>query len=66
MRLFLVTINTCTAIFSLIWLWGHSNAPANDWEFWFAFGYLAVSLANLFYFFRRGRRDAVMADADDR
>jgi hypothetical protein len=62
MRLILVAINTFAAICSLIWLWGHSSTPANDWEFWFAFGYLFVALANLYYFFRRGR---AMADADE-
>ena len=65
MRVFLVGINTFAALVSLIWLWGHSNAPTNDWEFWFAFGYLIVAASNLYYFFRRARREEFLADADE-
>ena len=65
MRLILVAVNTFAALFSLIWLWGHSSAPANDWEFWFAFGYLLVAGLNLFYFIRRDRKEATYGDEEE-
>ena len=66
MRVFLVALNTFAAFVSMIWLWGHPNSPGNQWEFWFAFGYLIVAAANLYYFFRRARRDEEMdAEAEE-
>jgi hypothetical protein len=65
MRVFLVGINTLAALVSVIWLWGHSNSPANDWEFWFSGGYLIVAAANLYYLFRRARREEMDADAEE-
>jgi hypothetical protein len=62
MRVLLIALNTSAALISLIWLWGHSN---NDWELWFAGGYLTVAAANLYYFFRRARREEFLADADE-
>jgi len=65
MRVFLVALNTAAALISLIWLWGHSSNPANNWELWFAGGYLVVAAANLYYFFRRARREELEADAEE-
>ncbi len=56
MRTLLVAANTLAVALSLIWLWGHSSAPASNWEFWFALGYFVLAIANLAYFLRRGRR----------
>ena len=57
MRTVILGMNWLAATVSLIWLWGHSNAPGNSWEFWFALGYLVVTSANLYYFLRRARRE---------
>ena len=65
MKVFLISLNTLAALVSLIWLWGHSNGPANEWEFWFAGGYLIVAAANLYYFIRRARKDEMLAEADE-
>jgi hypothetical protein len=65
MKVFLISLNTLAALVSLIWLWGHSSSPANEWEFWFAGGYLIVAAANLYYFFRRARKEEMLAEADE-
>lgn len=65
MRVLLVALNTLAALISLIWLWGHSNNPNNEWEFWFSGLYLIVAAANLYYFFRRARREEMDADAEE-
>ena len=65
MRAFIIALNSFAALVSLIWLGGHSNNPANDWEFWFAGGYLVISAANLYYFFRRARQEEMETDAEE-
>ena len=65
MRLPLIAINTCAAILSLLWLWGHSASRTSDWELWFALTYLFVALANLAFFFRHGRRSSRETDLDE-
>ena len=65
MRVVLVAVNTVAALFSLIWIWGHSSTPANDWEFWFALGYLLVAGLNLFYFVRRARKEGMYGNEEE-
>jgi hypothetical protein len=65
MRVFVVALNTLAALVSLMWLWGHSNSPSSDWEFWFSGGYLITAAANLYYFFRRARREELEAEAEE-
>jgi len=55
-RILLVAANTCAAVLSLVWLWGNSSSLSSGWELWFALGYLLLTLANLTYLIRRGRR----------
>ena len=56
MRLLLVAANTSAAVLSLVWLWGNSSSTSGGWEVWFALGYLLLTVANLAYLLKRGRR----------
>ena len=56
MRLLLVAANTCAAVLSLVWLWGNSSSQNGGWELWFALGYLLLTVTNLTYLLKRGRR----------
>ena len=55
-RVLLVAANTCAAVLSLIWLWGNSSSVGSGWEVYFALGYLLLTITNLAYLLRRGRR----------
>jgi hypothetical protein len=55
-RILLVAANAFAAVLSLVWLWGNSSSLSSGWELWFALGYLLLTLANLAYLIRRGRR----------
>lgn len=50
-----IALNAALAVFSAIWLAGHSTVRMFDWEFWFALLFLIAALVNLLLFRHLGR-----------
>ena len=49
MTRFVLGLNLAAALFSLIWFAGHATVRWWDWEFWFSFGYLVLTVINVGY-----------------